>query len=122
MKSYLLVICTCLLMIACRDTSVTGYQTRQEAEADRLFERGWLPAIIPESSYGIVVKNDLDLNVSEGEFRFKTEDREAFLTRLKRESSADEVGFFAYRYEAWSFLISAEEGTVFCKYRMSDRE
>jgi hypothetical protein len=38
-----------------------------------LFERGWLPDIVPDSSREITINNDLDLNLSKGEFFFDPE-------------------------------------------------
>src|SRR5690606_14748458 len=81
------------------DTVESRYQTRADAEADLLFARGWLPEIIPDSSRGIVTKNDLDLNLSEGEFYFDREDLDAFLSHLRRLPESDSRKFQAYAFE-----------------------
>ncbi|MDR6674576.1 hypothetical protein [Xanthomonas sp. 1678] len=41
-----------------------------DARADRLFERGWLPDVLPTSTVRIRTSNNLDLNTSVGEFDF----------------------------------------------------
>jgi hypothetical protein len=37
---------------SCGDVVTSRYETRAAAEADRLFERGWLPAILPQEGSG----------------------------------------------------------------------
>ena len=67
------------LVCGCGDTVTSRYETRADAEADKLFQRGWLPSIIPKSSYDITTKNDLDINVSEGQFSFAPNHAEEFI-------------------------------------------
>lgn len=105
-----------LLLAGCRDAVTSRYETRAEAEADRLFERGWLPSIIPPSSRGIVTRNDLDLNLSEGEFRFDRNEKTAFLKRLRRAPEEDHASGEAWRHENWIFRLSEEGETVRCRY------
>jgi hypothetical protein len=119
-----------LLVCGCGDTVTSRYETRADAEADRLFQRGWLPSIIPQSSYDITTKNDLDINVSEGEFSFSPNHAKEFTDHLWRMdasevSGADSVLFLergywphAYRDEdsRWTFFVNSEKGH--CEYRM----
>lgn len=107
-----------LLLAGCRDVVTSRYETRAEAEADRLFERGWLPSIIPPSSRGIVTRNDPDLNRSEGEFRFDRNEKTAFLQHLRRAPEEDHASGEAWRYENWLFRISEEGETVHCRYAL----
>ena len=119
-----------LLVCGCGDVVVTRYETRAEAEADRLFLRGWLPSIIPQSSYDITTKNDLEINVSAGQFSFSTDEAKDFTDHLRRMdasevSGTDSVRFMergywphAYRDEDswWIFFVNPENGH--CEYRM----
>lgn len=102
------------------DTVTSHYPSRTDAEADKLFERGWLPAIIPASSRDITVSNDLDLNLSEGEFFFSPAEVSEFVRHLQG-GTASEQGYRLYTYaesdSTWSFLVDA--GAGHCKYRMS---
>jgi hypothetical protein len=41
---------------------VNTYPTLSSAQSDRLFERGWLPAVLPPDSGPIVEAHDLDTN------------------------------------------------------------
>ena len=64
------------------DTVEHHYPTITDAHSDRLFDKGWLPPIIPASSYNITTHNNLDLNTSVGDFSFQKEDLPLFLTSL----------------------------------------
>ncbi len=127
----------CLLLITacslcgCRDSVVRHYPTRADAAADRLFERGWLPSIIPSSSYDIRVESDLDLNLGEGHFSFDPKERLSFLSTLKKMQVSEiqesdlfrylERGYWPYEFSSpdctWLFLIHEEQGH--CEYRMA---
>lgn len=82
-KTLPIILLIILLFVGCCDTVNDHYATRAEAEADNLFERGWLPSIIPASARGIKTSNNLDINISEGEFRFDQEETNTFLEHLK---------------------------------------
>lgn len=105
-----------VVLAGCDDSVRLEYATKAEAESESLFARGWLPEIIPPSSRQITMKNDLDLNVSEGEFKFDATDHEAFISKLERMQSLDVEGFSAYSFEDWTFFIS--DGRDQCRFRM----
>ena len=55
----------CILSAACGpfdDFQVNSYATVEAAQADRLFERGWVPAVLPQGAGSIVEAHDLDTN------------------------------------------------------------
>lgn len=123
MKKY----CTCnaiaavltlavMLIVGCGDSVSSSYATRAEAEADQLFERGWLPEIIPVSSKEIVMTNDLDHNISNGEFRFDAVDYDEFVGHLKRVPEKDKDGSSAYTFEDWIFWIGSDKSN--CRFYM----
>lgn len=56
----LLLVVVCLLT-AC-EVQTTRYDTLQEARHDQLFERGWVPDVLPESTRSLVEAHDLDTN------------------------------------------------------------
>lgn len=119
-----------LVLSDCYDRVTNRYATRVEAEADRLFDRGWLPSFIPTSASDIRVSNDLDLNTSEGSFLFMPSEAVGFtakLTRLDASALWDqqqrpflERGFTAHHHaeagSEWMFLVSAATGR--CDYFM----
>jgi len=97
------------LVTGCDESVPLNYSTRAEADADGLFARGWLPDIIPPSSRNISMRNDLDLNISNGEFSFEQSDHDAFVSLLERASSRDENGLLAYVYDDWTFWIGSDK-------------
>jgi hypothetical protein len=111
---HLTLVTACLSITGCDETVTSDYATRADAEADQLFERAWLPEIIPPSSRDIVTKNDLDLNTSTGEFHFDPADRAAFVAQLTRLASRDEKDQLGYSYETWVFLLDRTK--PFCRY------
>ncbi|MGK0186065.1 MAG: hypothetical protein ACI9R3_001848 [Verrucomicrobiales bacterium] len=101
-------------LFGCGDTVTSRYESRAEAESDQLFQRGWLPDIIPESSADIVTKNDLDQNTSQGEFSFSRADLPIFLTHLNLVEDSEEAGYAAYTFKEWTFLI--DQKNLHCRY------
>ena len=123
------------LSLAACDVATDRYATLQDARADSLFQRGWLPDILPPSTHSIHTSNDLDLNLSSGEFRFSSNEFSEFSAALhpyttRRESPLktldDDIsrltrqGYKPYEYTTadtvWVFLCNAEQGV--CEYRM----
>jgi hypothetical protein len=116
------------------DVATDHYATLVDARADSLFQRGWLPDILPPSSHDIRTSNDLDLNTSSGQFHFKPQEFPQFAASLqpytsRRSSLAgveDDVssftnrGFTPYEYATletvWVFLCDVPQGV--CEYRM----
>ncbi len=103
----------------CEETVTHSYATRADAEADQLFERAWLPDIIPASSKGIITRNDLDLNTSTGEFYFEQADRSEFVGHLKRLPGRDGKHYLGYSYQEWVFLVDRTK--EFCRYEFQLR-
>lgn len=116
----LLSLAALLAVVGCSDTVENRYPTRAEAEADSLFERGWLPPIIPESSRGIVTKNDLDINTSSGEFFFSPDDSADFVRHLDGTRDDDrEYSSFTYSTDGATWLFDVSFAKGHCKYDMT---
>ena len=134
MKGRLIFLLVPIAGAAC-DSVTNRYETLAEARADGLFERGWLPDVLPPSAYDISVRNNLDLNTSEGRFSFAAEDFSRLDERLaslseQAEASlgplADAVStrtgeeYSVYRYREsgrqWAFQCMPEQG--YCRYYM----
>lgn len=98
-----------LLLPACDSSVALEYSTKAAAAADSPFARGWLPDIIPASSREISMRNDLDLNLSYGDFSFDARDHDLFAGLLARLPARDEKGFSAYSYKDWIFLLSNDK-------------
>lgn len=109
------------------DIVTSRYSTYEDAVADHLFQRGWLPHFIPASATDIVTRNNLDLDLSEGEFRYDPAETGAFLANL-HPWRADETSTDAYAahvkemaadgYHAWELenadglRVDINRGTV----------
>ena len=70
-----------LLILLPDDTVRLQYPTLQAAREDHLFDKGWLPDVLPPSTTDIRVANNLDLNNSAGEFHFDPRDYPALLDK-----------------------------------------
>ena len=88
------------------DTVERNYQTKQDAKADRLFERGWLPIIIPSSSSNIKVSSNLDINTATGSFRFNPEEFDDFVRSIQDTTEKDTR--FMGDYPRMKFLSDSE--------------
>ena len=116
------------------DTVTSRYATLEEARADRLFERGWLPEVLPPSTTKIRTENELDLNVSEGEFSFEPAEADVLFNKLSKGappasrfadgdgaiSSYTGRGYSTWHFRdedsTWVFFCQASKG--YCEYLM----
>ena len=118
------------MIVGCSDNVTDHYANRTKAEKDHLFERGWLPSIIPTSARDITTSNDLDINISEGEFRYDPKETNEFLRYLKLYSGQKPMvdswqadiakhqkeGYSSFEYASdktvWIFLVNVRTGHV----------
>ena len=119
-----------LLIGGCSGTVTNHYPTRAKAEADDLFQRGWLPSFIPASARDITTSNNLDINTSEGNFWYDPKQTNDFLAHLKPYSGQKpkldrwqdyiakrkKEGYDSFEYTAdkrvWVFLVNSGKGHV----------
>lgn len=98
------------------------YPTLADARRDDLFDKGWLPDILPPSTVEIRTENNLDLNISSGEFSFSPEEASLLIAKLKRGSA--QMGFANWDktvneyaddgYAAWSYRDQYSTWAFFC--------
>ena len=112
-----------LALFGC-DSVTSRYDTIEEARADGLFDRGWLPDVLPDSANSIRAKNQLDTNWSEGEFSFLPSDADKLFDKLSegappvsRLGDWDEtVSRYTSRgYSAWSYHDEESTWAFFCQ-------
>lgn len=115
MKTILIIIFLFSLICCHSDVVTSRYTTYQEAIADNIFQRGWLPANIPDSSSNFVLNNNLDLNTSVGEFTIDTKTSKEFIEKLKSIDEGKNV-YKQYQYSngnsLWIFHINPKNGHV----------
>ncbi|EJU9787325.1 TPA: hypothetical protein RQL08_004661 [Vibrio vulnificus] len=105
-----------LVLAGCSDIVQIHYDNYQQAQADQLFERGWLPDVLPVSTTQIEVANDLDSNTSQGSFVIAEKEMAQFLSQLQPLETANQ-----YRFESdnsvWIFTLE-EAGKV--RYQLNE--
>ena len=105
------------------DVVDSTYPTLESARRDHLFERGWLPDILPPSSVQIAVSNNLDLNTSRGSFEIQP--REWGLLEAKLARGALSAPFVDWErtvakhrergFHPWHHASSDTRWVLFCK-------
>lgn len=119
-------------LCGCNDWTVREYPTRADAEADKLFERGWLPSLIPLSSHDIRVESELDVNAAAGNFSFDSTERVRFTGALRKMQISEiresdqfrylERGYWPFEHRSkstrWIFFVHEDKGH--CEFRMAD--
>lgn len=129
---FLLVGGLAVLFLLPSDVVTTKYLTVQAARDDELFARGWLPDILPPSARDIRVSNNLDLNISEGEFFFDAKDARTLREKIayrpnlqapfddwanyveKKRKAGFEIGSYSDEASDWIFLCRYQHGK--CEY------
>lgn len=111
---------------ALSDTVTNSYATLADARADGLFDRGWLPDVLPESAVDIHTSNNLDLNFSVGDFSFSPTDSHRLFAHLSAgvpvnspfNSWAQTVTDYKDDgYSAWSYAEGDSRWAFFCQDR-----
>lgn len=110
MKNIFMLTALTLFANSCSDVVSSHYVDYQGAVEARLFERGWLPSILPESTTDIETHNDVARNASHGQFRIPDNEIERFLSQLHRKSDDG----YVYK-NTWTFVMQ-QDGLV--RYRL----
>lgn len=88
-----------VLFFASGEKTNTTYKTIHDAKSDSLFQRGWLPDILPPNAYNITSITYLDSNKSEGSFYIHPYEMNLFKSKLN--FSRDNV----YTFKSFTFTI-----------------
>lgn len=105
-----------LVLTGCSDIVQSHYDNYQQAQADQLFERGWLPDVLPVSTTQIEAANDLDNNTSQGSFLIAEKEMGQFLSQLQPLETANQY-WFESDNSVWIFTLN-EAGKV--SYQLSE--
>jgi len=93
------------------DVQINKYPDLQTVKQEKAIEKGWIPAILPESAYNISETHDLDSNDLYGSFYYKERDEEGLMEKLISVSDRNET----YTWGAFLFRVDREKNRV--KYR-----
>ena len=107
-----------VLLSGCSDVVSSEYSTYEKAKEARLFDRGWLPDILPESTLSIKVSNDLDSNTSEGSFIINESALYEFIGKLQPTESTNQFQFVDGE-NVWVFKVGDDS---LVSYTLSKRE
>ncbi len=93
------------------DMQINKYPNLQEVKNDTAIQRGWIPAILPDSAYNIVESHDLDTNTIFGSFNYKEKDEETFIQHLTDLNDAEHM------LEWGNFLFKVDKKINLVKFR-----
>jgi len=113
MKKYLAI--TLIFLYGCADVVSDQYATYQDAVKDELFQRGWLPEILPSTTKNIKTTNNLDINYSFGHFEIPRNEIPEFISHLTKQS--DNQYTYQNQSTTWRFEIDQNKGYV--KYELT---
>lgn len=108
------------------ETVTSHYETLDAARKDHLFDRGWLPDLLPSSSINIRTSNDLDINISEGSFHFAAADyagfthkQDATIPRSSPYARWDRTveSYRRKKYQTWHVSADGGHWVFFCNER-----
>ena len=68
------------------DIDRNTYNTMEEVLDDKAIKRGWIPAIIPTSSYDITEIHNIDTNQIDGNFFYHEKDEMSFLSHFNEDN------------------------------------
>jgi hypothetical protein len=83
-----------ILSLSACESSRFSYSTVAEAREAQMFEKGWLPDVLPESAHSIRITTWVDVGRCRGRFDLPESDLAAFLESLTSER-------VRFRYDAW---------------------
>ena len=74
------------LLVINMDIDRNTYNTMKEVLEDKATNRGWIPAIIPVSSYDITEVHNIDTNQIDGSFYYHEKDKMSFLDNFSEDN------------------------------------
>jgi len=97
------------------DVQINKYPDIQTVHEDQAIQKGWIPAILPESAYDIAETHDLDSNTLFGKFRYRERDEKALIQSMKTLSDRNDT------MEWGNFLFKVDREKNQVKYRNKPR-
>ena len=116
-QSFIVYVAAFLSLGSCSDVVTRTYATLDDARRDRLFERGWVPDILPPSARQIRVSSNVDVNTVDGEFSFDPKDFPAFTACLRPRKD----GSFEFSADRNTWVFTCDSDHTYCHYSMRSK-
>jgi len=93
------------------DVQINKYKDIQVVKENQVIQKGWVPAILPESAYEITETHDLDTNTLFGSFYYKEQDEAGLMEQLTVKQDMNNT------LEWGNFLFKVDTKLNHVKYR-----
>jgi len=93
------------------DVQINKYPDLEAVKQDKAIEKGWIPALLPDSAYDIAETHDIDTNALFGSFYYKEKDEKEIIKELTLVPDMNGT----YEWGSFLFRIDTEKNHV--KYR-----
>ena len=93
------------------DTIINKYPDAAAVKKEQAIEKGWVPALLPDSAYDIEETHDIDSNQLFGRFYYKEQDEAVIVQKLKPFPDMNAT----YQWGDYLFRINKEKNEV--RYR-----
>jgi hypothetical protein len=92
-----------LLLFSCGEIKDSFYKTLDDAKRSGAVERGWLPPILPDSSYEIYERHNIDTNAVLARFKVNKSDMNKLMSQLEKiqPGEIDSIQFPQPRIKWW---------------------
>ena len=93
------------------DVQINKYKDIDVVKENQVIQKGWIPAILPESAYEITETHDLDTNTLFGSFYYKEQDEAGFMEHLSVRHDMNNT------MEWGNFLFKIDKKRNYVKFR-----
>jgi len=93
------------------DAQINKYEDIQVVKENQAIQKGWVPAILPDSAYEITETHDLDANTLFGNFKYKEQDEAGLMQHLTVKEDMNNT------LEWGDYLFRVDKKLNYVKYR-----
>ncbi len=93
------------------DVQINKYKDIEVVKENQVIQKGWVPAILPDSAYEITETHDLDTNTLFGSFYYKEQDEAGLMEQLTVIPDMNNT------LEWGNFLFKVDKKLNYVKYR-----
>jgi len=93
------------------DAQINKYEDIEVVKENQAIQKGWVPAILPNSAYEITETHNLDTNTLFGNFKYKEQDEAGLMEHLTVKQNMDQT------LEWGDFLFRVDKKLNYVQYR-----